>query len=310
MLAVLALIAPLFGLIALGFAIGRTTYLAQGAGKVLAEFGFKVAMPALLFRAAAGFAPLPSSPLPLLAAYFGASALVWIAATLAARWLLRRPPGDDAAVAMGCCFGNTVMLGIPLCLIAFGESAATPAAIIVAVETPMLWVIATLHAEWTTRRSGIGWKVLRGIALDLLRNPIIMSIVLGVLWRFGGIPIPETLDRFLALLGQAAIPTALAALGLTLSQFEIRGEAPTLGVICVFKLLLFPLLAFLTTSFAGVPPVWAAVAVIFAAMPVGANAYLFAVRYDRVVNSVAGSLALSTVIAAATVSLLLWAAGW
>jgi malonate transporter len=53
----------------------------------------------------------------------------------------------------------------------------------------------------------------------------------------------------------------------------------------------------------------AAVALLFSAMPTGANAYLFAVRSDRVIDSISGSLVITTVLAAATVSLLLYISG-
>ena len=107
------------------------------------------------------------------------------------------------------------------------------------------------------------------------------------------------------------MPTALVALGLTLSRFRIQGEARTLSLIVSLKLLLFPALVWVLTRWIDqLPAAWSAVAVLFAAMPTGANAYLFAVRSDRVINSVSGSLIITTVIAAITVSLLLYAAGW
>jgi hypothetical protein len=164
MLAVLGLITPLFGVIVLGFALGRFGYLTPGADRLLAEFGFKIAMPALLFRATSTFAPLPTSPVPLLSAYFLASATVWVVVSVLTRHVLGRPTEDAPPIAMASCFGNTVMLGIPLGLIVLGQEAATPAAILVAIETPLLWVIASLHAEWTLRgRKSVSLKVLRDV---------------------------------------------------------------------------------------------------------------------------------------------------
>src|SRR5215208_5511711 len=180
MLAVLGLITPLFGVIVLGFALGRSGYLTPGADRFLAEFGFKIAMPALLFRATSTFAPLPTSPVPLLSAYFLASATVWVVVSVLTRHVLGRPSEDAPPIAMASCFGNTVMLGIPLGLIVLGQEAATPAAILVAIETPLLWVIASLHAEWTVPgREGVSPKVLRDVGSELARNPIVLSILLG-----------------------------------------------------------------------------------------------------------------------------------
>jgi malonate transporter and related proteins len=101
------------------------------------------------------------------------------------------------------------------------------------------------------------------------------------------------------------------ALGLTLARFRVEGQLPTLALITGSKLLLFPFLVFAITSWAiELPPTWTAIAIIFAAMPTGANAYLFAVRCDRVVNSVSGSLVVTALLSALTVSLLLYFSGW
>jgi malonate transporter and related proteins len=312
MLTVLGLSAPLFALVLLGLAIGRSGYLAAGADRLLAEFGFKVAMPALLFRATSSFAPLPTSPASLLLAYFSASAIVWVLATLGTRHILGRPPADAPVIAMATCFGNTVMLGIPLALIALGPEAATPAAILVAVDTPLLWVIATLHGEWSLRgRKGLSTNVMRDIAFELARNPIVLSVVLGALWRVTGLAMPGPVDAVIGLIAQAAVPTALVALGLTLARFRVQGKIRTLALIASFKLVLFPVLVLAITWWViELSPIWAAIAILFAAMPTGANAYLFAVRSERVIDSVSGSLLITTALAAVTVSLLLYFGDW
>jgi malonate transporter and related proteins len=244
-------------------------------------------------------------------AYFAVSALVWISATLATRLLLQRPASDAPSIAMATCFGNTVMLGVPLSLTAFGPDAATPVTMLVSVDTPLLWLAATLHAEGTAKgTTGLSLLAIRRVLQELVRNPIIMAVVLGLVWRSTGLTIPTELDQLLALLGQAAVPTALTALGLTLSSFKIRGEIATLAVISSCKLLLFPALVWLAVTFVvPLPTIWASVAVLCAAMPTGANAYLFAARYDRVVNSVSASVVVTTVLAAVTITALLYSTG-
>jgi predicted permease len=112
-------------------------------------------------------------------------------------------------------------------------------------------------------------------------------------------------DRVLALLGQSGVPCALVALGAGLTQFQIKGQAPTLTALLALKLIALPAIAWvLTYHVFALPPVAAAVVVLFSAMPTGANAYLFATRYGRVVNSTSGAVALGTILAAATAALL------
>jgi hypothetical protein len=308
MLAVLTIVAPVFVLMGLGYLAARVRYLPEGAGAILAQFGFKVAMPAFLFRAMLNVGEMQASPLRLLAAYFAATAVVWTVATLASRALLARPAEDGAAMAMGACFGNTVMLGIPIAITAFGPEAATPLALLIAVETPLLWIMATLHMEAARRGRAMSLSALREVLVDLAKNPIVASLVLGLAGRLLGLTLPSVPDRILGMLAQAAVPTALFAMGMTLAGFKVASEWRTIGVLSTLKLALYPALAWLSAvHLFGLPPLWSAIAVLLAAMPVGANAYLFAARYDRAAAPVSAAIAASTVVAVVTVSALLLA---
>ncbi|MEM7775446.1 MAG: AEC family transporter [Pseudomonadota bacterium] len=308
MLQIITIVVPVFGLILLGWALVKAGYVSELAGKGLAEFAFKVAMPALLFRAVLGIGEWPSSPLNLVLAYFSAAAIIWILATLLTLFVLKRPAADAASLSMGSTFSNSVMLGIPLALSAFGPEAAAPAALLVSLDSPLLWIAATLHiasAQAETRGSPIA--AIRGILLDLLKNPIVMALVLGSVGRIAGLELPTLVDKTVALIASSAVPAALFALGMSLATYKMAGQGPTLTVICVLKLVAFPALTFVMCVYVfDVRPLWTAIATLFAAMPVGANAYLFAARYDKAVGSVSTAIAVTTAIAVFSVSALLY----
>jgi malonate transporter and related proteins len=307
MLAIVAIVTPVFSILLLGLIAAKSKYVSEGAGALLAEFAFKVAMPALLFRATVSIGTTDAIPWSLAAGYFAAIAGVWIVSSLAVIVLLRRPAADSGAIAMSSCFGNTVMLGIPLALSAFGPGAAVPAALLISIETPLLWIIATLQVEAFRRGRAVGGRhPLFGVLIDLVKNPIVMALILGGLVRLSGLTVPPLADRILALLADAAVPMALFALGTSLAAFEIKGQRATLALILVGKMLLQPLFVFAVTALVmQLPPLWIGVATLLAAMPVGANAYLFAARYDTAVRSASGAIAISTVLAVGTVSLVL-----
>ena len=306
---ILLIVTPVFGLIGLGWFVIKVGYVSDVAGRYLAEFAFKIAMPALLVRATLSIGDMPSSPLNLIAAYFLAAACVWVLATLLTWFPLRRPQTDGAAIAMSATFSNSVMLGVPLALSAFGPEAAAPGALLISLDTPLLWIAATLHYE-ASRRGGAGGSLLRSIGriiVDLVKNPIILALAAGTAGRFAGLELPELVDKTTALIAQAAVPSALIALGMSLATYKMAGQAPSLTVICILKLFLFPILTFVFSVYLfDLPPLWTAIATLFAAMPVGANAYLFAERYRSAVGSVSTSIAISTAIAIVTVSALLF----
>lgn len=309
---IITIVVPVFGLILIGWVAARSGYVSAGSGRVLAEFAFKIAMPALLFRSMLSVGDMPGSPMLLVAAYFLSAALVWIVATVATLLLLRRSAPDAAGIAMGSTFSNSVMLGVPLALSAFGPEAAAPAALLISLDTPALWIIATLHHAFATRNDGPVLPRLGGVILDLAKNPIILALLAGIAARAWGVVVPELPDRMLMLLQQAAVPSALCALGMSLATYEIKGQAPTLALICILKLVLFPVAAYVFCVLVfQLPPLWSAIAILFASMPVGANAYLFAQRYERAVGSVSSAIAVSTAIAVVSVAGVLYVLkGW
>ncbi|MDH3581193.1 MAG: AEC family transporter [Hyphomicrobiales bacterium] len=305
---VVLIVAPVFGLIALGFALARFGILSKTAGDGLAEFVFTVATPVLLFRIVATAEPAATGePLTLWAAYYSAVAVIWALATLATRFALARPAPDGASIAMGSNFGNIVMLGIPLALDRFGTDAATPIAILISISAPIMWFVGTLHIELVTEREEMPvGRLLKDLVLSLLKNPLIMGIVAGFAWRATGLELHPIPDKMISMLGQVAIPGSLVALGLSLTAFELRGQIGTVLLVCLLSLVAFPALVWvLAFHVFELPPIWAGVAVLFAACPPGANAYLFATRYAAAAGSVSAAVAFGTAFSILSVTLIL-----
>jgi malonate transporter and related proteins len=308
MLEVLTIVTPVFALMAAGYVAARLKYLPEGSGSALSQFAFRVAIPAMLVRAMITAPPIQNSPWRLLAAYLVMITLMWIVATLVAAFVLRKPRDEHAVFAMGSTFGNTVMLGLPISVMAFGQDATTLLALLIAVEATLLWIVATLHMEVVRRGRAMSFAALGGVMRDLVTNPIILALVIGLLGRIAGLRLPHVPDQLLALLGQAGVPTALFALGMVLSTFKLGGERPTLGAIGVLKLVVMPAVAYgLAHHVFGLPPLVVAVLVLHCAMPVGANPFLFASRYDQSPATVSAAIVATTLVAVITVSALLLA---
>jgi predicted permease len=212
---------------------------------------------------------------------------------------------------MGATFGNTVMLGFPLVISAFGPEAAAPMTLLITIETPLLWAMATVHMSLAAHDGGARVRsVLADILLEVVKSPIVMSLLLGALGRAVGLTLPPIADRIFALLSQAAVPTALFAVGMTLAVNGVRGQVPTLSVICALKLLVYPAFVWaLAVHVFALPPLWVSIAVLLAGMPVGVVAFLFATRYERAVEPVSAAVSVSTAIAVLTVSALLYGLG-
>ena len=113
------------------------------------------------------------------------------------------------------------------------------------------------------------------------------------------------LDRFLELLGGAGIPTALVALGLSLAGYSLKGQWSGILTLMTLKLILLPATVWLIAHYiVGLDPFWTEIALVLAAMPTGANAYLFAERYGTGAATVSGAVALGTTLSLITLSAL------
>ncbi|MEO1265980.1 MAG: AEC family transporter, partial [Pseudomonadota bacterium] len=191
----------------------------------------------------------------------------------------------------------------------FGPEAAAPAALLISLDTPVLWIMATLHYEaFSKDRTGSPISALGKIVLDLIKNPIVLALIVGSAARLGGLVLPPLADTATSLLAQAAVPTMLVALGASIATYKMAGQTSTLATIHIIKIIIFPVVVFVFAAYVfELPPLWTAIATLFAAMPVGANAYLFAAKYDVAVGSVSTSIAISTLITVFTVTgLLFW----
>jgi malonate transporter and related proteins len=303
-MATVLIVAPVFALIAAGYLAVLFRFVSETANKGISEFAFSIAIPALLFRTIV-VSEFPSvSAFSIWGAFYGALALTWIAALLMSS-VLRQQREDGPVFAIGAVYGNIVMLGIPLTLSALGSQAAGPMALILSVNTPLLWLCGTLQMAWIDRKqSGSPASLVMPIILDLARNPIMLALGFGLLWRLTGLGLHPVVDRTVELLAQAGSPTALIALGINLFRFEVRGAKLGIVIMCALKLLAMPAIAWMLAHLLQLPPIVAGVVVLFAAMPTGANAYIFAVQYQRLVNPVSGAVAVGTMLAAVSLPLI------
>lgn len=305
---VITIVAPVFAFMTLGWLAARTGFLDAMVEKGLTAFALWVAIPALLFRLTSE-AELPNiAPWGYWLAFLLAGAVCWVAAMVLAR-MIGRPRSTDPAFAMAATYGNTVMLGIPFSLSTFGEAAAVPIALLTAVHAPVLWLTSTVQYEWLTAGRGKSLsQVAQELALVLAKNPVILAILAGMSWGQLGLGLHPIASDIITQLGQAAIPAALFALGMSLAAYSIRRELRAAPALTVLKMILMPAMVWVMAAFVfTLPPVWVGTAVIMAATPTGMNAYLFAAKYDVGVASVSSTIVLSTAASILIIpAILLW----
>jgi hypothetical protein len=303
---IVAIVLPVFGILAVGFAAGRVGLLGAQVTDGLTSYVFYVALPLMVFRSVATSPPLGAVPLDFIAAYFVPAALVWTAgALIGGKWfgLAAKPSG---ICGLSSAYANTMMLGLPLVLLTYGEAGALPLFILVALHLPVMTTACAVHmeiAQGGRRIAGVAQASLRG----LVTHPIVLGVLVGVLWRIGGLQLPFIADAIVERIAGTAIPCALFAMGLTLNRHEISGAVRPAAAITALKLLVMPALVWLfAVHLADLPQVWTGVLVIFASAPVGINPFLFATRYEAGPEIVSAAIALSTACSVVTVTVALY----
>lgn len=300
------IIAPVFGLLLFGYAATFTKIFDAAAGRALAAFAFWFAIPVMLFRNMAG-QPLPDVlPWGYLVSYYGAALVMFALGMALSRRLFRAPLEAQAIIGFGGAYGNVVLLATPLVLTAFGPAATLPFFLILSFHSVLMFVVVTVVIELGRGSRGELRELPRRVLLGLVTNPIPMALLAGLLFRWSGASLPVAVDKWAGLIAGAAGPCALFSMGASLRAYRISGALPQAGLMMLHKLALYPLLVWLLASQVfDVPPLWVAVAVVTAAMPVGVNTYLFAERYAVGQGESAAAILLSTALSILTLALIL-----
>ncbi len=299
---------PFFLVIGLGYGAGRSGFFPEVATAWLTKFVFYFALSAMLFKFSANLSFSEVFDMRFVAAYLWATGFVYGFAMLVA--FLRGTSIEEAAVEAQCgVIGNVGFLGVPMLTLLMGEAAIGPVMLVLSVD---LIVFGSLIVILVTgsRDGAVSAGILRTVGMGLLTNPMIVSIVLGLSWAALDFPIPVVMNDFLSLLGGAATPGALFAIGASLASKS--AERPFVaGWLSGCKLIIHPaFVAFSALVLFSVEPYAAAVMIAAASLPVAGNVYILAQHYGVAPQRVSASILISTALAVVTVSLVIgWANG-
>jgi malonate transporter and related proteins len=299
----LFVVLPIFALIAIGYGVTWSGIVQQKSAQGLSDFVFVLAIPCLLFKTLAKATIPEVQPWGYWLSYFGALALVWALAMLIAARVFKREGQALAVAGFAAAQSNTVLVGIPIIVKAYGEAGAVPLALLLAVHLPVTVTLATVLAE---RRNASPYRILK----SLISHPIIIGILLGSAARPFIDILPQMIWTVVDGLAGAAIPCSLVALGMTLRRYGLETGLTLPAILSGLKLLVHPALVLVLATYVfSMPPAWSGVAVLFAACPCGINAYLFAERYKTGIGDASSAIALSTLASIGTMAMWLWIMG-
>jgi predicted permease len=297
----LNILLPVFGLVAVGYFAACLRFLEPDADTHLSDFVFTICLPILIFKTVATAVLPEAQPWGYWISYFLGVAIVWTIASLAAKRWFGCGPIESVVAGFASGQSNTIFVGIPLILKAYGDAANAPLFLLIAVHLPVTMTVAAILME-----RGNGISVL-ALLKRLFLNPIVQGLLAGVVWRLIGLPFGGAFKVITDDLAAAAVTCALFALGLSLFRYNLLGGLKLASLIMVLKIAVHPALVwFFAFKVFNMPAVWAGVAVLFAAMPTGVNSYLLAERNQAGVAAVSSAIAISTFLSLFTTAFWLW----
>lgn len=296
---------PFFLLIGIGYIAAVTKFFGPEASGYLTKFVFYFALSAMLFRF--------SSTLQISEVFDVQFGLAYLLGCLAVYVLfmgvalvLRKGVSQAAIEGQCAVIGNNGFMALPLLISLMGEVAAAPVLFVLVIDLIVFGSLAVIFIT-ADRQGSVSARAFGQIGVGLLKNPMVMAMALGLAWSASGVALPKAADDFLRILGSAATPCALFAIGASLAA-QSAERVGTAVWLSFGKLVVHPaVVAIFALWVFDVEPFAAGVMIATAAMPTAGNIYIIAQHYGVAPARVSSTILISTVISVVTLSVVL---GW
>jgi predicted permease len=304
---VLSSLLPVVFLISMGFVAGRAKLVRQDAVRDLTNLVFLVLAQALLFRTMSSVHLETLDLRPVFQYFVVASALFFIMLMMYGR------DSRASVLALASIFSNTLMIGVPLIGLAYGEPGQVLLFTLISLHALVLLTMATVVLELQmayehAAEHGETRHMLKTVGMAMknaVLHPVPLPILIGLIYAQTGWGLHPIVDKPLQLLGASFGPVALVLVGITLAQTPVGENFKGAMKISVVKTFVHPMLMAAVGYAMGMRGLHLTVMVVAAALPIGANVFLFSQRYQKEEDVVTAAVAVSTALALVSVTLVM-----
>jgi len=304
MLSTLLIVLPVFALIFIGWVARRMDILGPSAMREINRFVVYLALPALLLDVVAG-ADWGAIWHPGFVAAFGLAIAVIFILTIGLRRASGRPLADAAIDGLNASYGNAAYVGFPLTLATIGPQGMPLTLVGTILTATVLFAVAIILIEIDLQETARPLDIARKVVGSLLRNPLIIAPLLGVVLAVLRVSLPAPVESVLKLLGGTAAPCALVSLGLFLAaeRVSLRTLDGATLLLSTLKLLALPLATWALVTWLFRPPALIGhVAILLATLPTGTGAFMLAELYGREARVTGQVVLVTTVLSVLTIS--------
>jgi predicted permease len=305
---IIALVLPFFGLILIGYVSGRLTRQPAEALGWLNFFVIYVTLPSLFFKLVSRTPIEELTRVDFIAASLAATYTIFVLVFLIGRFVRGNTIPDCTIQALAGAYGNIGYMGPGLALLAFGEAAAVPVALIFCFENAAHFIAAPALMAFAGGDKRPPLTLAVDVGRKILTHPFIIATLVGFVAAALHYEPPVALQRLIDYLAQAAAPCALFAMGVTLALRPLKRIPVEIGYIVPIKLVVHPVLVYLVLSYVGnFDPLWVYTAVLLASLPTATNVFVIGQQYGVWQERASATILITTVISVFSVSALLFA---
>ena len=302
MLSVFLTVLPVFLIMGAGYISGRVGYISLGVADGLNTYAIKVAIPVLLFFGMFQLDLGKALIIPMLVSFYAGAFLCFTIAIILSRKLWNRRPGESVSVGFSATFSNTVLMGIPVAILAFGSEINNFIFGIIALHASLIYIVGILTMEFARQGGQSFGTTIRTALKAIFSNSLMIGILCGLAANLLALELPDTLHSALEMVKVTGIPAALFGIGISLNKYSITEGFSEAVMVSLLAVIVHPLitlsLALPVFNLSGMP-LYAAV--VLACMPPGMNIYIFASMYNRAIGLSASVLIIANLLAIFTI---------
>lgn len=306
MLNIINIVAPIFLLIGAGFLASRFRILDRQQIAGLGQFVVLFALPALILKALLE-RPLTEfiEPNYLLAYGLGSFLTFW------GCYAFARTQQDTLAgcaiSGLGSCASNSGFIAYPIIVMIVGPTAVLGLALCMLIENLLIIPMGLAAAEWGSQRgTGISlWRSLSQMFLNLLKKPLILAMIFGVLMSTLNLRLPSFVIQAVNMLALASAPVAIFVIGASLQGFQMKSQTTDILRVALAKLVVHPLMVLLLFCLFPVSPDLRIAGVLFAAAPM-MSIYAIIGQPHGLAERCAATLVVTTLAASLTLGIFIW----
>ena len=300
LLEVFGITVPIFVVIAVGFFLRKSSFLKEGTVKSLNRLTYDVGLSTLVFYSIVQNRLSDIFELNILKVSYSTFAVFFVIVFLSI-YFTRLRPKLKGALIVSSYRSNMAFVGFPILLYAYGTLATAKASIVIALLLPLNVISTVITFRIFDREDGKNG--FRSVIIDIIKDPVIIAVVLGIIFSYFGVKMPGPVDKVLDILSSMAVPLALLSIGASFKFYNLKNNLKLIVIPVISKLILIPLVAFFFAVFVfKVGALNRDVLVILFGMPLAVATYIQGEKYGSDKEFIASALIVTTLVSLVTIS--------